>query len=93
MCSPPKAFRRNSNLGLTRLVCFVVICMAICVNHSHQENNLSIDTIKDEEHEHGHGSIHMEEERGASASEFGKLFQFIHYSGCNRILYCLPCGM
>ena len=71
MCSPPKAFRRNSNLGLTRLVCFVVICMAICVNHSHQENNLSIDTIKDEEHEHGHGSIHTEEDLGASASEFG----------------------
>ena len=72
MCSSPKKFRQNSNLGLTKIVCFVIFCMALCVNHSHQENNLSIDRIKDGQHGHGHSSVHTDEHVGASSPKIGE---------------------
>ena len=74
MCSSPKKFRQKSKLGFTKLVCPVIICLAICVNHSHQENNLSIDRIKDGEHGHGNSSIHDVEHLAASSSKIGECF-------------------
>ena len=74
MCSSPKRYRHKGEMGIPKLVCYAVLCMVICVNHSHQENNLSIDKIKDEQHGHGsmgHGS--EEEHLGASTSKFGEL--------------------
>ena len=49
MCSSSKHIGCRKNCGASKIVYLVIICFAVCVNHSHQADNLPQDVIKGED--------------------------------------------
>ena len=48
MCSESKKTSARGPGMLRKITCYVVICLAVCVHHSHQQNNLHQDKNKDQ---------------------------------------------
>ena len=48
MCSESKKASARGPGMLRKITCYFVICLAVCVHHSHQQNNLHQDKNKDQ---------------------------------------------
>ena len=62
MCSESKKASARGPGMLRKITCYFVICLAVCVHHSHQQNNLHQDKNKDqnglnENHSRNNGTL------------------------------------
>ena len=60
MCSPSRRISKCGQGNYPTVVCYVILCLVICIHHSHQENNLSLDKIKDEENNHNAANVSLD---------------------------------
>ena len=73
----------RSDGKLPKLACYIVLCLVVCIHHSHQENNLSRDRIKGEEqaqyakniNENPNASLAIEEKHGRFLFKYVVLYE------------------